>query len=914
MAEEPRRLESGDPFGYRDSDGTQRVGDRSAEWLNAAGAMARAGGPSLPGLGRDRLDSGDRRRPIMARLSGTASPYSWAEVYPDPGVPGWVTHPAGRDGTENAYEVNEVAGLGGKVVELRPGAPGDYRFQYVRRGTDVGDPIGDDGFGCCAYLPTIDLPGELTIGWPGSDSVATLTGPWEYVNANLQVTSGSEIGPFPRPQYTTAAPGYYVAGPVCWLRQERGFEFVPGGGIGGLDLLVEYERGRGQQVWAVIACVRRVEFPAETPVTRLFLLSNSGQVFDRSRTFTFDPGVATIWSSWTVNAETPDWPSCDDYDPIGEGAIPPDPPYYDYFPVWTYGDGVHLAQNRGGAWVRSDLSNTLAAGEPEFPVESCRPLCLRFVPAPVGVGPTSAPFLSGYLGPGTCIEDHVPGCWVRAILQYPCPGVPCPSDPPTLAIDEESGARYPASVTRYEIEDGECGYIGYSAWVKVPLVDGTHQLPRVFQFWQTDGEGVPTVFLDSVEVEACEPDHTVRTIGDGDAVAPVAFCLTGCPEGAVPGATAVLTLHADGDPGDPLGPALATAPAVVTDSDGCGVALVPLPTIGGAFRYKLEVSPPPGVLGYASPSVFTGPVSLPPLNVGCQSWDIGSKVLQVHPDYVCTCEGLRQRCQRWFGNGSPIEAEYDGVSGWWEDTETATGATTTLGDCEDDTAPAEIPFRFRFVTEGGVCYVEAERTVPVCVIQPPGTFVPPCTEAGGFVSTPRLASGSGVSSVGSRYRAPVDPRGPTEPEGPISLGNATDVWRTPGGDPDPDACFAPAEAYTASVFEPCTVDAGGAPMMMGMGAPTETPPASPRPTAPPPPPRPSGPTTAEMIANAEACPHRVPMPEGEASPCGCRWKCLAGMGPKRRRGGVLLSDCWDCPIAPRITPPADTPDGPPTAR
>lgn len=60
-------------------------------------------------------------------------------------------------------------------------------------------------------------------------------------------------------------------------------------------------------------------------------------------------------------------------------------------------------------------------------------------------------------------------------------------------------------------------------------------------------------------------------------------------------------------------------------------------------------------------------------------------------------------------------------------------------------------------------------------------------------------------------------------------------------------------------------------------------------------------TDAELLDNAESCPHRVPFPPEESPPCGCRWKCLAGKGPARRKGGVLLADCWACPIAPRLT-------------
>jgi hypothetical protein len=132
MPDRPDELRPGDAFGYRGADGVQRLGPRSAAWLDAAAARTRAGTPALPGLPGSGLDPGDRRRPVMARLSGSTSPYSWAEVYPDPDAPGWLTHPAGRGGAANAHEVNAVAGLGGRVAELRPGGPGDWRFQHAR--------------------------------------------------------------------------------------------------------------------------------------------------------------------------------------------------------------------------------------------------------------------------------------------------------------------------------------------------------------------------------------------------------------------------------------------------------------------------------------------------------------------------------------------------------------------------------------------------------------------------------------------------------------------------------------------------------------------------------------------------------------------------------------------------------------
>lgn len=57
--------------------------------------------------------------------------------------------------------------------------------------------------------------------------------------------------------------------------------------------------------------------------------------------------------------------------------------------------------------------------------------------------------------------------------------------------------------------------------------------------------------------------------------------------------------------------------------------------------------------------------------------------------------------------------------------------------------------------------------------------------------------------------------------------------------------------------------------------------------------------SADQLANAEACEHREPMPDERKTSCGCQWLCTQGLGPRRRKGGVTLQDCWDCPIAPR---------------
>jgi hypothetical protein len=75
--------------------------------------------------------------PIVALLSGSSGPYSFTEQSWTGSA--WATLPGGRTGT-NAYEVNGITGLGGKVVRLRKTLVDDWRFQYVRLGAAPAAP------------------------------------------------------------------------------------------------------------------------------------------------------------------------------------------------------------------------------------------------------------------------------------------------------------------------------------------------------------------------------------------------------------------------------------------------------------------------------------------------------------------------------------------------------------------------------------------------------------------------------------------------------------------------------------------------------------------------------------------------------------------------------------------------------
>ncbi len=97
---------------------------------------------------------------FYAILSGSTSPYSFAEKTAAPSG-AWTTRV--RTGTSNAYEVNGVAGLGGKAAWLRPGSPGDYRFQMVQVGTSTGGGTGSLP-GCICSAPPETLAMTVSNG------------------------------------------------------------------------------------------------------------------------------------------------------------------------------------------------------------------------------------------------------------------------------------------------------------------------------------------------------------------------------------------------------------------------------------------------------------------------------------------------------------------------------------------------------------------------------------------------------------------------------------------------------------------------------------------------------------------------------------------------------------------------------
>ncbi len=109
---------------------------------------------------------------LSAGPSGNKNPYGFAELAAQPGgiyapLVGGITG-KGRHASDptdlSAYEVNNIEGLAGKNLWLTPGYPGDFRGQWVAKGSTPSNG-GIDPSGClCTNIPaTLSLTTSLTL-------------------------------------------------------------------------------------------------------------------------------------------------------------------------------------------------------------------------------------------------------------------------------------------------------------------------------------------------------------------------------------------------------------------------------------------------------------------------------------------------------------------------------------------------------------------------------------------------------------------------------------------------------------------------------------------------------------------------------------------------------------------------------
>lgn len=166
----------GDRFGLRDRRGRLVLDRDAATELNGIVAeLKRLGKVSVEAPLVYRDDASGRNwgisRPtrLFVKLSGTTSPYTWAEAQYDPaGTSSLVS--GGRTGT--AYEANALGGLGGQYVTIDWTPAGDWRFQIARSG-----PPRIPLSGCCVAQGGLPPVINLTVnsGSGAGYTPATLT-------------------------------------------------------------------------------------------------------------------------------------------------------------------------------------------------------------------------------------------------------------------------------------------------------------------------------------------------------------------------------------------------------------------------------------------------------------------------------------------------------------------------------------------------------------------------------------------------------------------------------------------------------------------------------------------------------------------------------------------------------------------
>lgn len=154
--------------------GDELSASRLNEWAGyASGSPLEAGEGMESATGSKRLLAARRARPIVAKLAGSSSPYSWTSQA-NTATGTYANHAI--TGTTNAYEVNGVSGLANKVVRLYPDGHGKFNFQYLN---------------CCGG----GGGGPITcICWHDGDRPATLSYTADFYYSSTSAFLGSTSG------------------------------------------------------------------------------------------------------------------------------------------------------------------------------------------------------------------------------------------------------------------------------------------------------------------------------------------------------------------------------------------------------------------------------------------------------------------------------------------------------------------------------------------------------------------------------------------------------------------------------------------------------------------------------------------------------------------------------------------------
>lgn len=786
-------------------------------------------------------------------LSGT----SWSPI---PGAP-----------TLDGVEVHDRAGLAGKTVRMRR----DGSSWYFAHACVCPDEITDLS-GCCAYLPEANIVSDLLVttyddfGTPiGSgtfESFAYRPGAAQIYQAAGAFSSGG--GTY------LAADGYYIAGPLC-IANRLYLCINYGGGVACFDYIFT------RRWYAVLACTTRnlpmgVHPDADlmnAPQVRLFLLSNFG--------------------TQVPTGETPS-ETCDD-PPYVEGGFRD--PSIDF--LWEENDP-------GPDLIRADYVGVYGAistrlGTPDFEAggiaSQCGPLCYGVnggIPIPFG---TAA--VVGTIGAEPCtVPDDDDGCWTTITLAEYCPE-DCPDTTGPLwsiyAKDVISNEVFGPGIVTWRANDdtGQCLSTSATVRVRVPIdaMTGGPFASREFAVEIHKPGDAPEIAA-HVTVEDCKP--VLSYSGIPPDIFQVKLCLTGCPEGGIPGARITAQLWSSDEEIQYAGHSADAGP------DGCATLLLPLPATGGA--YLLRIISDPSLTGYAI-GTHDFPVSLPPAGSACYEVDLGDVQAAIDPAFVCKCVGPVERCLMWTGTGPAVELIYDDGDDVWRGEEAVPDA---IGSADDicgsllPTGTAPIFVELRVAVEGGVCTWLARRTMPICRF----TEVDGDGEFTGF-GPPKLAWDPGYGTIRqTRAIVAATVYGPAGEYVPPNL--SAPQWTYIDGTPDPFATLAPPEGYATADALPC---GGGGTMLMALApgdgegpGPSELSipePSSARTLAPEPPLPPASRQAANLagaVARTVARVARGGRPSASPEEQGRRWDACRGCDhfrPSDRRCGKIDGcGCW----------------------
>jgi hypothetical protein len=155
-----------------------------SEYIWQAGQLSvdASSGLKLVDIAGNRTLGMYRKRPIWGTLAGSSSPYTFTQAL-DGATPAFTSYPR----TGNAYEVNSVSGLAGKVARLHPDGVGAYRFQWVATGVS--------GYCGCSGIPaTLHAslaPLVATYGAPATCTLPFISTFAGYTSACLPCTGGT---------------------------------------------------------------------------------------------------------------------------------------------------------------------------------------------------------------------------------------------------------------------------------------------------------------------------------------------------------------------------------------------------------------------------------------------------------------------------------------------------------------------------------------------------------------------------------------------------------------------------------------------------------------------------------------------------------------------------------------------------